>query len=79
MTKLQAIRINRGLTQREISRLANVNYRTYQLYDQGAKKLDHARLDTILKICAVLDCDIEEIIEEPEWLSLYNEYIKKEE
>lgn len=79
MTKLQAIRLDRGLTQRETSRLAGVNHRTYQLYDQGAKRLDHARLDTILRICVVLDCDIEEIIEEPEWLALYGEYIKKEE
>ena len=79
MTKLQKLRLNKGLTQRDISNKTGLNYRTYQQYEQGAKKIDHARFDTILKICIVLDCDIEEILEEQTWLDLYDKYMKKEE
>ena len=77
MTKLKQIRQNAGLTQSELAKKINVNLRTLQYYEQGVKQLDHARIDTILKICVELNCDISDIMEETEWIKLYKKYVNQ--
>lgn len=74
MTKLKRMRQHSGLTQSELAKKVNVNLRTLQYYEQGVKQLDHARIDTILKICLELGCDISDIMEEKEWITLYKKY-----
>lgn len=74
MTKLKQIRQHSGLTQSELAKKVNINLRTLQYYEQGVKQLDHARIDTILKICLELDCNISDIMEEEEWITLYKRY-----
>lgn len=74
-TKLKAVRLRRGLTQKEVIEKTGINAGTYKMYEQGGKKFDNARIDTILRTCIVLNCDIGEILENPEYIEIYNEYI----
>jgi transcriptional regulator with XRE-family HTH domain len=78
MTKLKEIRQAKGLSQSKLAEKTGLNVRTLQHYEQenSPKIFDHARLDTILKCAIALDCKIEEIIENPEYVKLLQEYEK---
>lgn len=59
-----------GLSQSMLAEKAGMSLRTLQHYEQGAKDFDHARIDTILRVCLVLDCRLEDILENPEYVKL---------
>lgn len=71
MTNLQKVRKNRNLSQTQLANKAKVNVRTLQYYEQGAKLIDNAKLDTILRLCMVLNCNIEDILEDPSRINKY--------
>lgn len=75
-TKLKALRVARGLTQNEVAERAGINPGTYKFYEQGAKCFDNARINVILKVCIIFNCHLDEILENPEYLAVYNEYSK---
>lgn len=68
--KLKEMRQSRGLSQSQLAEKTGINVRTIQHYEQGSKIFDHARIDTILKICIALGCKLEDVIENPEYLDL---------
>lgn len=74
-TKLKDIRLARGLTQSQLAAKTGLNIRTLQYYEQGNKKIECAKLKTILKICIVLNIEMNEIIDNQELLDLYERYI----
>ena len=55
MTKLRERRTKKGLSQSELAKLANVNYRTLQDYDQGAKDINRNAAITLFRIAKELD------------------------
>lgn len=75
MTRLKELRLKRNITQSELAAKTQLNIRTLQYYEQGTNKVDHARLDTILKICIALRCEIGDLMEETDWIPLYEEYM----
>lgn len=77
-TKLKAVRVASGIGQRELSEATGINLGTLQHYEQGAKPLDSARMDVILKICSVLNCKIIDVIDNDELNNMFSEQIKKE-
>lgn len=74
MTKLKAKRMEVGLTQSQLAETAGINVRVLQHYEQGSKNFDHARIDTILKVCLALECDMSDVIENDEYLKLIEKY-----
>lgn len=74
MTKLQEVRMARGLSQSQLAERAGISFRMLQNYEQGAKQIDNARLATILKICIALDCTMEEVIEKDSLFKLLRKY-----
>lgn len=70
-TKLKAKRIEAGLTQQALADGAGINKRSYERLEQGHRIIDDCSLDTILKVCITLECDIGEVLEDAE---LYNRY-----
>ena len=74
MTKLQDARLKRGMTQKQLAEQAGINFRMLQNYEQGVKLIDNARLETILKICLVLNCKMGEVIEQDSLLRLLGDY-----
>lgn len=73
MTKLQQLRTSKNLSQQQLADLAGVNVRVLQHYEQGSRRVDYARMDTIMKLAKALDCKMVEIIEDPEFLKLIDE------
>lgn len=78
-SKLKEKRIEAGFSQSQLAEKAGMNVRTLQHYEQpnSPKTLDHARIDTILKVCVALNCRFDEVIENKEYIKLFNEYINK--
>lgn len=66
MKNLQRIRNEKGLSQSKLAELSGVNFRMIQYYEQGAKNIDGAKLDTLISLAAALDCPITEILESEE-------------
>lgn len=70
MLKLKQVRQNKQMTQGQLAEAAGLNLRTIQHYEQGSKNLDHARIDTLMKICIALDCKLTDLIENEEFQQL---------
>lgn len=68
--KLKEKRQAAGLSQSQLAEKTGINVRTIQHYEQGSKIFDHAHIDTILKICIALNCKLEEIIDNEEYVEL---------
>lgn len=74
MSKLKTMRQAAGLSQSQLAEKANLNVRTLQHYEQGSKIFDHARIDTILRVCLALNCKFEDVIENQEYIDLIKLY-----
>lgn len=74
MSKLKSKRMEAGLSQSQLAEKANLNVRTLQHYEQGSKIFDNARIDTILRVCLVLNCKMEDVIENQKYIELIGKY-----
>ena len=72
-TNLQKVRIKKGLSQKELSTLSGVPFKSIQNYEQRHRDIDGAKLETLCDIAAALDCGIENITESE---TLKKKYIK---
>lgn len=70
MNKLQEIRLSRGLSQSDLSIATQIPTGSIQAYEQGRKDINGAKLKTLLLFCNVLNCKIEDIIEEQDTIDL---------
>lgn len=77
-SKLKETRQAAGLSQSQLAEKANINVRTLQHYEQGSKVFDHARMDTIFRVCLALNCKFEDIIENQDYIDLFNKYVNRE-
>jgi transcriptional regulator with XRE-family HTH domain len=73
-TKLKSLRVERGLKQDETAYKCDMPFYTYRNYEQGQINLPNVPLIRILKICNVLKCNIEDIIEDESILNALEEY-----
>ncbi len=64
ITNLKKIRQAHGLSQNELSKLADVELRSIQMYEQRRNNINKAQVETIYKLATVLDCNIEDLLEE---------------
>ena len=74
--KLKEMRVAKGYTQTEFSKMVGIKFRTYQDYEQGRRSIDNTDLATLLRICITLDCPIKNIIEDENTIQLLDEYNK---
>ena len=74
MNKLKAMREKRGLSQAQLSEQTGISYRTLQYYEQNQLNFDHCKIDKIMKTAIVLQCDVEDIIEDPEIIEVVRQY-----
>lgn len=68
--KLKELRQAAGLSQSQFAEKAEMSVRTLQHYEQGSKDFNNARIDTILKACLVLNCKLEDIIDNEEYVEM---------
>ena len=62
-TKLQTVRKTSGMSQRELSEKSGISLRSIQQYEQKAKDINKAAVDSILALANALGCKVEDLIE----------------
>lgn len=70
-TRLQSLRVLRGLSQSALASKSGVSIRAIQIYEQNARDIDRAKLSTLCKLCNALDCKIPDILESKALIELY--------
>ena len=64
--KLKDVRLAKGMSQSELAEKSGLNLRTIQAYEQGAKSIDGAKLDSLADLAIALDCSMADILESDE-------------
>lgn len=62
-SKLKQKRESLNISQRELSNLSGVSYRTIQQYEQKQKNINNASTSVVLALSKTLKCDIRDILE----------------
>lgn len=63
ITNLKKARQARGLSQSELAKLADVELRSIQMYEQRRNDINKAQAETLYKLARVLGCNIEDLLE----------------
>lgn len=62
-TKLKILRINAGLSQRQLADKSGVSVRLIQLYEQRANDINKGQFETIFSLSKALNCNMAELYE----------------
>ncbi len=62
-TRLQQMRKNCGLSQKELAEKSGVNLRTLQQYELGTKDINKASASSVYALAKVLNCEVEDLLE----------------
>lgn len=63
-SKMKKIRVSQSMTQMELSQASGVNIKSIAYYEQYPDRINKASVETLLKICDCLGCEITDIIED---------------
>ncbi len=63
-TKLKLIRTTKGYSQKQLAELSGVSLRSIQMYEQRRKNINKAQSDSLYRLAKVLDCTMEDLLEE---------------
>lgn len=77
---IRAIRVRQHMSQSRLAAAAGISLRTLQDYEQGRKRIDGAKLKTLLSIANALGVCLGEIIESDDIKAMYytNKNMRKE-
>lgn len=70
-TKLQKERVKKGYSQGQLSKASGVTVRAIQMYEQRKRPIESARLETLCRLCEVLDCKIENVLDDNDLIEKY--------
>ena len=59
---LKEVRKSRGLTQKELSELSEINLKTIQKYEQGVIDINNVNIYTLYKLANTLNCNLIELL-----------------
>ena len=62
-SNLHRIRVDRGLTVRELAKLADMSPRQMEYYDQYVGKLNRAACENVIKIAKALKCKVTDLMD----------------
>ena len=77
MSKLQDMRKAKGLSQAELAKEIGVGLQTIRSFEQGWRNINGAELLTLLKLCNLLECRMEDILDDEETLAEWGKYNKR--
>lgn len=66
MSKLQEMRLARGLSQRDLAERSGIDRPILQAYEQGRRNFDGAKIETLAKVALALECSIADVLDDPE-------------
>jgi transcriptional regulator with XRE-family HTH domain len=66
ISKLKLVRIQRGLSQAELSKRSGVPMKCIGNYEQQRRNLNNARAIIVYKLMSALSCTLEDLLDLPE-------------
>lgn len=72
--RLQELRLERNMSQKEVAKATNIPYSTYVKYETEHLDINGARLLHLIKICLVLDCKLTDILTDADLVRLVRKY-----
>lgn len=73
-TKLKTMRELKGLSQAQLAEQSGIHIRTLQYYEQGVLDFNHCKIEKIFSVALVLNCDIEDILDNEETIEIVKQY-----
>ena len=70
--KLKEMRMEKSMTQEQLSKKSGISVRTVQAYECGLRRIDGATLETLCRLSIALDCRIRDIIEGESVIQLFD-------
>ena len=70
--KLKEMRIEKCMTQEQLSKISGISVRTIQAYECGLRRIDGATLETLCRFAIALDCRISDLIEDESAIQLFD-------
>ena len=61
--KVKELRVQKGLTQEELSERSGVSLRALRAYERRGKDLSRAQAETVLRLANALKCEIPDILD----------------
>lgn len=77
MSKLKELRESTGLSQSQLAEKAELSKRTLQEIEQGRRDINGMKLLTLLRLCRALNCDLPDILTDPETIKLLQEITRR--
>jgi len=74
--RLQTLRQTAGYSQSQLAKIAGISARVLQNYEQGARDLNGAKLETLLRLCLALKCKLSDIVTDDATAELLSKYEK---
>lgn len=71
---LKEIREYREMSQKDLAEASGIPKRMIQAYEQGYRDINGAKLSTLLTLANVLNCSIEQIVDDPELIEKIHAY-----
>lgn len=71
-TKLQKVRMARGLSQRQLAAVSGVSKRAIECYEQRVRDIEGARVEALCDLCIALQCKITNILETEPLIEKFN-------
>lgn len=71
---LKEIRESRGMSQQDLADKSGITKRMIQAYEQGYRDINGAKLTTLVTFANVLNCSINQIVDDPELIEKIHAY-----
>ena len=71
---LREIRESRGMSQQDLAETSGITKRMIQAYEQGYRDINGAKLTTLVTLVNVLNCSIDQIVDDPELIEMIHAY-----
>lgn len=72
--KLKIMRESKGLSQAQLAEKSGIQLRTLQYYEQDQLDFDHCKIEKILSVALVLECNIEDILDDEKVIDMIKKY-----
>lgn len=72
-TRLKELREKAGMSQSQLAAASGMSTRMLQNYEQGVRNLNGAKLLTLLQLCQVLGCTLQDLVTDPQAIELLNQ------
>lgn len=62
MNNLQQRRKEKGMSQSQLAKASGVSIRMIQYYEQGARDINKAEAETVVRLADALECDVRKLL-----------------